>query len=155
MCSRGSAAAGVNIQGADELNIEHDSVMLEGGNTSFQVHLQVDPEAFARYYNVAQVMTAPVLAASVNSPLLFGRRLWAETRIALFQQSIDTRRSTPQGIHPRGFSGGHCPDPGAHGGEEPGGSIRRAARRRCSDPRRAPDVQRDCLSLESAMLRRL
>jgi CBS domain-containing protein/gamma-glutamylcysteine synthetase len=85
----------VNIQGADELNIEHDSVMLEGGNTSFQVHLQVDPEAFARYYNVAQVMTAPVLAASVNSPLLFGRRLWAETRIALFQQSIDTRRSTP------------------------------------------------------------
>ncbi len=85
----------VNIQGADELNLEHDSVMLEGGNTSFQVHLQVDPEAFARYYNVAQMMTAPVLAAAVNSPLLFGRRLWAETRIALFQQAIDTRRSTP------------------------------------------------------------
>ncbi len=79
----------------DELNLEHDSVMLEGGNTSFQVHLQVDPDAFADTYNVAQVMTAPVLAASVNSPLLFGRRLWAETRIALFQQSIDTRRTTP------------------------------------------------------------
>lgn len=85
----------INIQGADELNLEHDSVMLEGGNTSFQVHLQVDPDAFAHTYNMAQVMTAPVLAAGVNSPLLFGRRLWAETRIALFQQSIDTRRTTP------------------------------------------------------------
>ena len=39
---------------------------------------------------------APVLAVAANSPLLFGSRLWAETRIALFQQSVDTRsqRST-------------------------------------------------------------
>ncbi len=84
----------VQIQGADELNFEHDSVMLEGGNTSFQVHLQVDPDEFALVYNVAQAITAPLTAAAVNSPMLFGRRLWAETRIALFQQAIDTRRST-------------------------------------------------------------
>jgi len=84
----------VQIQGADELSFEHDSCMLEGGNTSFQVHLQVTAEEFARFYNVAQVMTAPLIAASVNSPLLFGKRLWQETRIALFQQAIDTRRSS-------------------------------------------------------------
>jgi len=84
----------VQIQGADELNFEHDSVMLEGGNTSFQVHLQVDPDEFPRMYNMAQAITAPLTAAAVNSPMLFGRRLWAETRIALFQQAIDTRRST-------------------------------------------------------------
>jgi len=81
----------LRIEGADELNIEHDSVMLESCNTSFQVHLQVDPEDFAHVYNIAQVITGPVMAAAVNSPVLFGKHLWHETRIALFQQSVDTR----------------------------------------------------------------
>ncbi len=79
------------IEGTDELSITHDSVMLEACNTSFQVHFQVSPEDFPRQYNFAQAVTGPVMAASVNSPLLFGRRLWRETRIALFQQSVDTR----------------------------------------------------------------
>ncbi len=81
----------LRIRGTDELMIEHDSVMLEACNTSAQVHLQVSAEEFAHLYNVAQAVTGPALAAAVNSPLLFGRRLWAETRIALFQQSLDTR----------------------------------------------------------------
>ncbi|MFP3948482.1 MAG: glutamate-cysteine ligase family protein [Longimicrobiales bacterium] len=84
----------LRIEGTDELNIKHDSVMLEACNTSAQFHLQVSAEEFVDVYNVAQVATAPVLAAGVNSPLLFGRRLWAETRIALFQQSLDTRSAT-------------------------------------------------------------
>ena len=58
-----------------------------------QIHLQVSAEEFAHFYNVAQAVIGPILAACVNSPLLFGRRLWAETRIALFQQSLDTRGS--------------------------------------------------------------
>ncbi len=81
----------LRIQGPDELLVEHDSVMLEGCNTSFQIHLQVDPAAFATTYNAAQALAGPLLAGCTNSPMLFGRRLWAETRIALFQQSIDTR----------------------------------------------------------------
>ncbi len=88
---RGGRPYKLRIQGTDELHTEHDSVMLESCNTSFQVHLQVDPDEFAQVYNVAQVVTAPVMAAAVNSPLLFGKRLWDETRIALFQQSVDTR----------------------------------------------------------------
>ncbi|HSM60730.1 MAG TPA: CBS domain-containing protein, partial [Longimicrobiales bacterium] len=84
----------LRIEGTDELYIEHDSVMLEACNTSCQVHLQVEAGEFARLYNVAQVVTAPVLAASVNSPILFSKRLWDETRIALFQQSVDTRSAT-------------------------------------------------------------
>jgi hypothetical protein len=88
---RNGAPYKLRIEGADELYIEHDSVMLESCNTSFQVHLQVDPEDFAETYNVAQLITAPVMAAAVNSPVLFGKHLWHETRIALFQQSIDTR----------------------------------------------------------------
>lgn len=91
----------LRMRGTDELIIEHDSVMLESCNTSCQVHLQVSAEEFAHFYNVAQAVTAPVLAASANSPLLFGRRLWAETRIALFQQSMDTRAT---GLHMREMS---------------------------------------------------
>jgi CBS domain-containing protein len=85
----------LQIEGTDELHIEHESVMLESCNTSFQVHFQVDAEEFPRYYNIAQTIAGPVLAAAVNSPLLFGKRLWKETRIALFQQSVDTRSATP------------------------------------------------------------
>lgn len=84
----------LHIVGLDELNIKHDSAMLESCNTSFQVHLQVRPDDFVRKYNIAQVLAGPVLAMAVNSPLLFGKRLWAETRVALFQQSIDTRVAT-------------------------------------------------------------
>lgn len=83
-----------SITGIDELSITHDSVMVEACNTSFQVHFQVDPEEFPRFYNIAQAVSAPALAAATNSPLLFGRRLWRETRIALFMQSIDTRTAT-------------------------------------------------------------
>jgi CBS domain-containing protein len=85
----------LRIEGSDELILRHDSVMLEACNTSCQVHLQVGAEEFAPVYNSAQLVLAPVLAACVNSPILFGRRLWAETRIALFQQSLDTRSATP------------------------------------------------------------
>lgn len=93
----------LNIKGTDELHIDHDSVMLEAANASFQVHFQVSPHEFARLYNFAQAVTAPVLAAAVNSPLLFGKRLWQETRIVVFQQAIDTRTSStfPRDLMPR------------------------------------------------------
>ncbi|MEZ5988445.1 MAG: glutamate-cysteine ligase family protein [Planctomycetota bacterium] len=80
-----------SIKGVDELVATHDNVMLEACNTSFQLHFQVGAEEFARLYNLAQAITAPVLACAVNSPVLLGRRLWHETRVALFQQSVDTR----------------------------------------------------------------
>ena len=81
------------IRGVDELFVKHDSIMLEGCNTSFQTHFQVEPDEFPRFYNIAQAVAAPCLAAATNSPLLFGKRLWRETRIALFQQAVDTRSS--------------------------------------------------------------
>jgi CBS domain-containing protein/gamma-glutamylcysteine synthetase len=80
-----------SINGTDELIVRHDSVMLEACNASFQVHLQVTPDEFSRMYNIAQVLAGPMVAIAANSPLLFGRRLWAETRIALFRQAVDTR----------------------------------------------------------------
>jgi CBS domain-containing protein len=91
------------INGIDQLSVKHDNVMLEACNTSFQVHFQVSPENFAKNYNIAQVVTAPLLAAAVNSPILLGKRLWHETRIAVFEYSIDTRSKIHQerGLRPR------------------------------------------------------
>lgn len=83
----------LHITGADELRVRQDSVMAEACNASFQVHLQVAPNDFANLYNTAQLLAGPTLACATNSPVLFGKQLWAETRIALFQQSVDTRRS--------------------------------------------------------------
>jgi len=84
----------VRIKGVDELFVVHDNVMLESCNTSFQLHFQVSPEEFAPMYNLAQAITGPVLAAAVNSPVLLGNRLWHETRVALFEHSVDHRSRT-------------------------------------------------------------
>ena len=81
----------VVINGEDTLTLEWDDVTVEGANTSLQYHLRVDPADFARMYNAAQLVTAPVLAVSGNSPFLLGRRLWDETRVALFRQAVDDR----------------------------------------------------------------
>lgn len=84
----------IHIIGVDEMIASNPSILFEACNTSFQMHLQIEPEEFVDHYNWAQMISGPVLAACTNSPLLFGRELWAETRIALFQQSVDTRSYT-------------------------------------------------------------
>jgi CBS domain-containing protein len=84
----------LHLEGVDELMLRHDSPLLEACNTSFQVHLQVAPKDFVKMYNIAQAMAGPIISVSANSPLVFGRRLWHETRIALFQQSLDTRTTS-------------------------------------------------------------
>ncbi len=81
----------ISIKGIDQLSFNHDNLMLEACNTSFQIHFQVGPEEFAHLYNIAQAVTGPLLAASVNSPILLGKRLWHESRIAVFEHSIDAR----------------------------------------------------------------
>ncbi len=84
----------LQLRGIDQLAITHDSVLFEACNTSFQTHLQIPPDDFISSYNWAQAISGPVLGVCTNSPLLLGRELWSETRIALFQQSIDTRSSS-------------------------------------------------------------
>ncbi|MCC5942176.1 MAG: CBS domain-containing protein [Balneolaceae bacterium] len=81
----------LNITGVDELILKHHNILFEACNTSFQCHLQIEPDEFPDMYNWAQMLSGPVLSVAANSPLLIGKQLWAETRIPLFQQSIDTR----------------------------------------------------------------
>jgi gamma-glutamyl:cysteine ligase YbdK (ATP-grasp superfamily) len=82
----------IRIAGEDPLELASEDVALEGASSSFQVHLRVDPADFTRTYNAAQLATAPVLAVSGNSPTFLGHRLWEETRIVLFKQSVDDRQ---------------------------------------------------------------
>ncbi|MEZ5502063.1 MAG: glutamate--cysteine ligase [Halioglobus sp.] len=82
----------VAIHGADPLYLDMADITLEGANTSFQVHYRVNPADYADTFNALQLMTPLALAIGANSPGLFGHRLWQETRIPLFKQSIDTRR---------------------------------------------------------------
>lgn len=84
----------VHIQGVEELILKHESILFEACNTSFQVHLQVDVENAIHMYNWSQAIAGPVLSVMSNSPLLLGKELWSETRIALFQQSVDLRNKT-------------------------------------------------------------
>jgi gamma-glutamyl:cysteine ligase YbdK (ATP-grasp superfamily) len=83
----------IEIAGRDPepLRVVRDNIVMEGANTSFQVHLRVDPADYVRSFNAAQLATAPVLASAGNSPLFLGRVLWDETRIALFEQTADDR----------------------------------------------------------------
>ena len=82
----------IDINGADPLQLDMTDITLEGANTSFQVHYRLDPARYADTYNAVQLSTPLVLAMAANSPTLFGHRLWHETRIPLFKQSIDTRQ---------------------------------------------------------------
>ena len=81
----------IRIAGEHPLELAAADVALEGANSSFQVHLRVAPDDFTRTYNAVQLATAPVLAVSGNSPTFLGHRLWEETRIAVFKQSVDDR----------------------------------------------------------------
>lgn len=78
----------LDIVGEQHLEALHGDVMLEAATTSFQLHLQVSHEKALRYYNALQIISAPMVAISANSPLLFGKRLWQETRIPVFEQAV-------------------------------------------------------------------
>ncbi|MFZ0488586.1 MAG: hypothetical protein WAL83_16455 [Arenicellales bacterium] len=92
---RGGEPVHLHVEGVETLDLMHEDVMLESAATSLQVHIQVNLRQSADYFNAAQVVSAPIVAATGNSPLLFGKDLWAETRIPLFEQSVNTvnRRS--------------------------------------------------------------
>jgi len=79
-----------NIMGIDELILQHESSLLPTCCTSFQLHLQVAPKNFAKYYNIAQAISGPIMAITANSPLVFGKRLWHESRMILCRQASDT-----------------------------------------------------------------
>jgi gamma-glutamyl:cysteine ligase YbdK (ATP-grasp superfamily) len=97
----------IQIDGVEQLLTYADSITPEAACTSVQLHVRVSPDAFASYWNAAQAIAGVQVALAANSPFLFGRQLWHETRITLFQQAIDTRpeQLKRQGVRPRVWFG--------------------------------------------------
>ena len=85
---REGAPIQLDLKGKDHLKIEHHDVMLEAAATSFQIHMQTDLDKAAHYYNLSKIISAPMVAVSANSPFLFGKELWEESRIPLFEQAV-------------------------------------------------------------------
>jgi gamma-glutamyl:cysteine ligase YbdK (ATP-grasp superfamily) len=85
---RGGRPLRLDIRAAEALRTEHTDLMLEAATTSFQLHLQVRQQEAAAFFNAALLLSAPLVAATANSPYLFGKDLWAETRIPLFEQAV-------------------------------------------------------------------
>lgn len=106
MSARGEDIA-IVIDGVDRLDTTADTIMPEAACTSTQLHLQVEPDDFAAFWNAAQAIAGVQVAVGANSPFLLGNQLWHETRIALFEQATDTRSEElkAQGVRPRVFFG--------------------------------------------------
>ncbi|MGB8881696.1 MAG: hypothetical protein WCD11_35705 [Solirubrobacteraceae bacterium] len=97
----------IAIDGVERLLIHADTIAPEAACTSVQLHQQVEPEAFARYWNAAQAIAGVQVGVAANSPFFCGKELWRETRIALFEQATDTRPEELkiQGVRPRVWFG--------------------------------------------------
>lgn len=97
----------LDIDGVEHLTCTSGSIAPEAACTSVQLHLQVTPDRFADVWNAAQAVAAVQVAVGANSPFLFGRELWHESRPPLFQQATDTRppELQAQGVRPRTWFG--------------------------------------------------
>lgn len=97
----------IEIDGTEQLLTHSDSITPESACTSVQLHIQVSPDDFADYWNAAQSIAGVQVALAANSPYLFGKQLWHETRITLFEQATDTRSDElkEQGVRPRVWFG--------------------------------------------------
>lgn len=97
----------LDIDGVERLTCTSKSIAPEAACTSVQLHLQVTPGRFADVWNAAQAVAGVQIAVGANSPFLFGRELWCESRPPLFQQSTDTRppELQAQGVRPRTWFG--------------------------------------------------
>ncbi|MTE22070.1 glutamate--cysteine ligase [Streptomyces sp. TRM43335] len=106
MTGRGEEVV-LDIEGVEHLRYASASIAPEAACTSVQLHLQVTPGRFADVWNAAQVVSAVQVAVGANSPFLFGRELWRESRPPLFLQATDTRSPelVAQGVRPRTWFG--------------------------------------------------
>ncbi len=97
----------IDIDGVQRLAVTADTIMPEAACTSTQLHLQVSPAQFPAFWNAAQAVAGAQVAVGANAPFLFGRHLWAETRVPLFEQATDTRSEEikAQGVRPRVWFG--------------------------------------------------
>jgi hypothetical protein len=105
--SRDGRPIRLDIEGREHLCLIHADVMLEAATTSFQVHLQSPADEAVRYLNAAQILSAPMVALAANSPFLFEKQLWEETRIPLFEQAVDMGNDADPDMRRVSFGSGY------------------------------------------------
>jgi len=79
----------LDITGQEHLKLEHQDIMLESATTSLQLHTQVPLTLAHHFYNASIISSAAMVAVCANAPYLFGRDLWHESRIPMFEQAVD------------------------------------------------------------------
>jgi len=79
------------FHGEDEVSLQKNDVMLEALGTSLQIHFQVPFDEAVDYYHAALLASVVLVGFGANSSLVLGKRAWHESRIAIFEQSVDTR----------------------------------------------------------------
>ncbi|MCG5529351.1 glutamate-cysteine ligase family protein [Halorhodospira halochloris] len=103
----------LNIEGTEQISTTRTDVMLEAMTTSLQLHLQLPADRASYYFNAAIALSAATVAAAANSPYFFGRRLWEETRIPVFEQAVAVTQLEPGGagtLARVGFGSGYARD---------------------------------------------
>ena len=97
----------IDLRGEEKYTHYFETIAPESTCTSMQLHLQVAPNRFADAWNASQAIAGVQVALSANSPLFLGHKLWHESRIPVFKQSIDTRTKEliNQGVRPRVWFG--------------------------------------------------
>ncbi|MDH5425793.1 MAG: glutamate-cysteine ligase family protein [Gammaproteobacteria bacterium] len=111
LLNRNGRPLSLHIVGKENLQSQHYNVMLESAATSLQIHIQVPQDKSVAYYNSSVFISAFTVAASANSPFLFGKCLWEETRIPLFEQSVESggfKAAADGPLHRVSFGSDYC-----------------------------------------------
>ncbi len=80
------------VEGRERLELDHRDVMMEAATTSLQIHLQVPLEQSVAVFNNSVRVSAAMVALCANSPYLFGKDLWEDSRIPIFEQAVNVNR---------------------------------------------------------------
>lgn len=81
----------LDFEGRDQVHVKHDDVITECAATSLQIHFGVTKDCGPRYYNASIIASAFMAAVGANSPYFYGKELWDESRIPIFEQSVNLK----------------------------------------------------------------
>lgn len=85
----------IQIEGHETWTFKTENIMQEAQTTSLQIHLKVDFSKAKDFYNSSLIASPVMSALCANSPYVWGKELWDESRIPLFEQAIPLK--TKQG----------------------------------------------------------
>lgn len=85
----GKKRLNLKIEGTEILEEEANNIMPAALATSFQYHFKVPISEAVRALNINYIISAPLIALSSNSPYVCGKELWEESRVPLFEQSVN------------------------------------------------------------------